>query len=134
MGCVNCEELHQGEVIRIDHQGCCVGCGAQVRPRPEPYQPTGLKAFGWGLLGFFGANMIINLLTVGTGALVAGMGGYSDANIGHTVGFVAGMWIAYQFAQARDYQATRTGALVSFYLQLAVFLLAAMATCSEIIG
>lgn len=79
-------------------------------------QPSGIKAFGWGLLGYIGANLIINFSTTLLGMTGTGMGGDPSGNGGHFFGFILGMTMAGAFANSRDYKATATGAWVAFAL------------------
>ncbi len=80
-------------------------------------QPTGIRAFGWGILGYFGSNIIINLCTS-----VAGMAGDPNGNPGHFFGFVLGMIFAGMFANSRNYRATSVGAWIAFWLAMLAFI------------
>lgn len=92
-------------------------------------EKTGLAAFGMGLLGFFGANIIINVtfsllfLPVQTGAVtntflafVLGVGGFAFS-----------VWLAMLFREYRKFRATRTGITVSIWLQVIFFTLSFIA-------
>jgi len=84
----------------------------------EYFQPTGIRAFGWGLLGFLGSNIIINIIAT-IGVLVA------DAFVNYwllsiltiIVTIIVAFWAANEFRLSRKYDATATGIAVSMFLQ-----------------
>ena len=78
-------------------------------------QPTGLKAFGWGVLGFFGSNILINVICyIGLALGVEGLFGF--------VLFIGALWAAYAWRESLKFNATKTGAMVSMVLQSLVFI------------
>lgn len=80
-------------------------------------QPTGLKAFGWGVLGFFGANLVGNIVAR-IGAAIGEAGNAND--FWYVVVTFAGIGAAYYFAKTREYEATRTGGYVSVGWQILI--------------
>ena len=73
------------------------------------------KRFGWGLLGFFGSNVIINL------AALIGLA-MMEVHLLLAIPFLAaGFYLAYMFGEDREYSCTRTGVHVSMYIHAAKF-------------
>jgi hypothetical protein len=81
----------------------------------EITQPTGLKAFGWGVLGFFGSNILINLVCFVFLALGA-------EGVFAFFAFVVAVWVAYIWQQSLKYDATKTGVTLSMVIQSLVFI------------
>lgn len=89
----------------------------------DNYQPTGIKALGWGFLGFLGSNVIINI-TFGIGVTIAEF----FANplvmlLTILVTVIVAFWGANEFRLSRNYNATATGITVSMWLQGTLFVL-----------
>lgn len=89
----------------------------------KPYQPRGLKAFGWGVLGLFGGNVIINISTTIPGAMIG--------DLGYLFGFIVGMTLAWMFASSRQYIATGIGCYIAFGLQAFAFVVAFVTTINS---
>ena len=88
-------------------------------------QPTGFAAFGWGLLGWFGANLIINIVTT-IGAVIA-MEISENLMIAVLLimfTLVVAFFLANEFRTTRTYQATATGAAAAMWVQGILFVLA----------
>ena len=86
-------------------------------------QPTGLKAFGWGFLGFVGANFIQGYgmkfaFWLSSQALTE-----LTASLVFIAGYCCAVALAYWFAITRDYEATKTGAILSILLHVAAFVI-----------
>lgn len=89
----------------------------------DDYQPTGLRAFGWGILGFFGANIIINL-TCNIGLLILGAVSNAFLLLVGVFGVMGlALYLAYVFSDTRDYRATQTGAQVSIGINSIILVL-----------
>jgi len=86
---------------------------------PREYlQPTGIKAFGWGVLGFFGSNIIINIIAT-IGVLIAESFSkyWLPSILTIIVTIIVAFWAANEFRISRRYDATATGIAVSMFLQ-----------------
>ena len=83
-------------------------------------QPTGIRAFGWGFLGYLGNNFIIGALSQ-IGIIVAaiispeGDGAYAVFAL---MGFLLALYAGTLFADSRTYKATTTGAYVSIFMNV----------------
>ena len=89
------------------------------------YQPTGIRGFGWGLLGYFGANLIINI-TSGIGIVVVETVMKMDLELVTvdvfafiTLASMVGLGFLFAVLFKRDctYRATSTGARVGIVIQ-----------------
>lgn len=87
-------------------------------------QPTGIGAFGWGLLGFFGSNLIMNLVcAVGVWLILPLMDFNEMWGLLALPLYALAVWFAWQFKITRRYQATATGVSVSIVLGSILFVL-----------
>ena len=88
-------------------------------------QPKGLAAFGWGLLGCFGGNLIINIICTIGSMIAVSMEHYSIASLLTAIFFVVLAFVlANEFRASRTYQATATGVGVSMICNGLIFIVA----------
>lgn len=86
-------------------------------------QPTGIRAFGWGLAGFFGANIIVNALVTGGELIWQDLHDPLAISAWFVGSVLLGLYLAYLFATSRHYDATKKGAFFSITMQSIVFVL-----------
>ena len=86
-------------------------------------QPTGFRAFGWGLGGFIGSNIIINISSMVGFGLVQDLDNAFILLIGILGSIALGFYLAYMFGEYRTYKATRTGVHVSLWINAIVFVI-----------
>lgn len=82
-------------------------------------QPKGLAAFGWGLLGFFGMNISMNIIfTIVNIPIFAAMETSGDIwGLAVFPIYAAVVFGAYKIMMGFKYQATRTGCTVALIVQ-----------------
>jgi hypothetical protein len=81
--------------------------------KEEAYQPKGIKAFGWGLLGFIGTNLIINT----SGAIITTLAFELQSAVFVLIGLLIAMALGIWFARTRRYDATTVGCWVAIGIQ-----------------
>ena len=87
-------------------------------------QPTGFAAFGWGILGFFGGNLIMNAIGLLGVAVIEGL-----TTISYIYGLLAfplfalAIFVTIKIRDCREYDATRGGFNVAIVLQCVAVIL-----------
>jgi glucan phosphoethanolaminetransferase (alkaline phosphatase superfamily) len=90
-------------------------------------EKTGFKAFLYGLGGFIGSNIIINICATIGGHLGEATGNLFLWLVLLLGSVAAGFYVAIQWRDSAVFRATKTGITVSLWLQACMFVLAFLA-------